>query len=291
MTNTTRTTSASAGMRSVAQRPHRSGRAARRPPRPVHAALVLAARETILLVRHPLHLVAVVLVGISVFTVPAQTDDRSAYFEIGVDIVTWYGILTYFATYLCATRAARAGDGPEWLEATPASRAARTTAMCLATLGPFLIACLLAAVLDPVVGARAARSADPGGLRLAGATVCVLGAGLLAVAVSRWLRFPGAAVVVLVAIVAASVWVDAHGQTLLQPQIDWALWNSPTAHQPFSGVIAGSPGWHPVYLSGWVMLAGCAALLADRRRGRVAILAIAAIAVAATVLAASAQLP
>lgn len=252
------------------------------------ATLALARREAVLLVRHPMHLagVAVVCIG-PFFETKAGSNSRTAYFSLGLDVVTFDGILTYFAAHLCATRAARS-HAHGWLDATVTPRACRTAAMCLAALGPFAVACLLLAVEDPVIGAYADRSADPGPARLFGSAVCVLGAGLLAVAVSRWLRFVGAALVTMIAVIAASMWADSHGRSILQPMFEWSTWDGTTANGPFVGVVPGSPGWHALYLSGWTALAGCAALLAHRR-WRYPALAVAVLAGVLVVVAGRAQ--
>jgi hypothetical protein len=254
------------------------------------ATLTLARREAVLLVRHPLHLAGVAFVCISPFLqIHSASDSRTAYFNLGLDVITFDGILTYFAAHLCATRAARS-RAHGWLDATVTSRECRTAAMCLAALGPFAVACLVLAVEDPIIGAYAGRSADPGPARLFGSAVCVLGAGLLAVAVSRWLRFVGAALVAMIAVIAASVWADNHDRTIFQPMVDWAAWADTTANGPFVGVMPGSPGWHALYLTGWTALAGCAALLAHRR-WRYPALAVAVLAGILTVIAGGAQQP
>jgi hypothetical protein len=164
--------------------------------------------------------------------------------------------------------------------------------MCLATLAPFTVACLVLAVLDPIVATRSGRSADPGAARLLGSALCVLGAGMLAVAVARWLRFTGAALAIMVAVVATSVRLDYPGHTLLQPLTDWALWSKGAGNSadPFVGVAPGSPGWHNVYLIGLVLLAASAALL-SHRPARYPALAFAAVGATLTVVGGAAQFP
>jgi hypothetical protein len=261
-----------------------------RRPSQWRSTVALAAREGWLIVRHPLHLAGVGLALYAVLQIPAHMDSRAAYFDYPNAVIMYEGVLTFFAAHLCATRPARS-RAAGWLDATVTCRASRTTAMCLATLAPFAVACLLLAVLDPVIAVRAARSSDPGTLRLLGSAICVLGAGLLAVAVSRWLRFLGAGVVVMVALVAACAWIGQRdNHELLQPLIDWATWEGTTANGPFIGVKPGSPGWHLLYLSGWTTLALCAALLAHRR-WRYPVLLAAAGAAVLTVVAGFAQLP
>ena len=243
--------------------------------------------------RHPLHLVGWAIVFFGAFVViPVHGDSRAAYFDLGTGVVTFVGVLTFFAVHLCATRPARC-HAAGWMEAAVTSQAARTMAQCIAALAPFTAACLLLAVIDPIVGAWTGRSADPGTLRLLGSAICVLGAALLAVAVSRWLRFLGAGVLVMVAVIAVSVWLGNNGaepKQLLQPAVDWASWDFTTAYGPFTGVVPGSPGWHDLYLTGWSALALCAALLAHRR-WRYPMLAGATAAAVLTVIAGSMQLP
>jgi len=241
--------------------------------RAMSATLVLARREALLLVRHPLHVAGLTLgCAIPLLNMPAGTDSRQGYFDLALGVLEFDGILTFFAAHRCATRMSRAhADG--WLAATVTTPASRTVAMVLATLAPFGLACLVLAAGDPLVAAYTARSADPGVVRLFGNAICVLGAGLLGVAVARWLRFPGAAMATMVAVVAASAWADAHGHTLLQPQVEWAQWLDNQSGGPFIGVAAGSPAWHALSMTAWTVLAGGAALAAHRRY-RIAALAV-----------------
>lgn len=256
------------------------------------AIFVLAAREGWLVVRHPLHLAGWIPVLFDAFyVIPSHGDSRAAYFDLGDAVVTFVGVLTFFAAHLCATRPARS-HAAAWLDATVTSPASRTTVQCLAAIAPFAVAWALLEVLDPIVGAWTGRARDPGTLRLLGSALCVLGAGLLAVAVSRWLRFVGAGVVAMTGVIAACVWVGNSGgrRQLLQPLVDWASWDNTTAYGPFTGVSPGSPGWHDVYIAGWAALALCAALLAHRR-WRYPVLALAAAAAVLTFVAGFAQLP
>jgi hypothetical protein len=226
--------------------------------------LVLAAREGWLIVRHPLHLAGVAISVSGFVAIIIQDGSRTDYFELASMVVMYEAILTFFATHLCATRLTRS-RAAEWSDAAATSRASRTAAMCLATLAPFGVACLLLAVLDPIIAARGGRFGNPVDSRLLASAIPVLGAGLLAVAVSRWLRFLGAGVVAMAAVIAGSVWADSHGHTMLQPLIDWESWEQTAANAAFMGLHHGSPGWHDAYLTGLTVLALCVALLAHRR--------------------------
>ncbi len=254
--------------------------------------VALGAREGALLVRHPLHLVGVGLtVAVSLSSVRTGTA-RGLYFDHGLALISWDGILTFFASHHCATRARRAGAMP-LLRAAATPARTRTAAHCLATLGPFLLSLALLLGLDGYISQFTDRVSSPGAWRLLGAAMCVLGAGLLGVCVAERVRLPGAAAFVMVAVIAACVALYSTGRyLLLQPYSEWAPWDGSllgTFPEPVTP-IPGSPVWHVGYLAGLCALATCGALV-GHRHWRTACVATAIVAAAFTGLAGLLQLP
>ncbi|MDP9429695.1 MAG: hypothetical protein M3Q47_12820 [Actinomycetota bacterium] len=115
----------------------------------------------------------------------------------------------------------------------------------------------------------------------------VLGGGLLGVLVARWARFPGAALLVMVGLVAFHIQLRGD-RLLLGAYVEFARWGETT--NEWAGVIDGSRAWHAVYLIGLCSMAAIGALLVDARR-KLPVLLLGVALTAVTALAGSAQLP
>jgi hypothetical protein len=205
------------------------------------------------------------------------------------------GPITFVATHLVATSARRSG-ADRMLTATPVDKCRRDHALCLGVLvGPAAASLVLAGVAAWLVSGVERTPGDNLDVDrwvwtdVAQVPAIVLGAGVLAIVVARWLPWPGALLAAFVALIFGTGWmVSAEGATAVLPwfapyvAIDW--WSSAAWTR------GGSPVWHLTYLLALSGLGVCAvALRQPERRGRW--LVAGAVALAATVAAGLLQLP
>ncbi len=115
----------------------------------------------------------------------------------------------------------------------------------------------------------------------------VLGGGLLGVMVARWAPWPGAAALVMVALVTVHISLPERLR-LLGAYVEFARWGEPS--WAWAGVIDGSRGWHAIYLLALCGMAATGALLVDARR-RMPVLLLGAVLTGCAVVAGWAQLP
>jgi hypothetical protein len=255
---------------------------------PARSTLALAIREAQLLLRHPAFLLGIVLVivfAIDQFGWLSAVDQGTLYSGPALAVTMFLGVPTYFAANLRATHARRTGID-ELLDTGPTSPQQRTLALCLGALGPFLIAWALAAGLDTIVASGYERFDDPGMLRVLAAALTVLGGALLGIMIGRLLPIPGAALVTMVGVVTACVYLESGTKNLLSPYTEWSAWSSSV----WMGVVPGSPAWHLVYIASLCLMAACGAL-ATQPQWRRTTIGIGAAATALTIIAALAQLP
>ncbi len=249
--------------------------------------LALARAEAVRLVRHPIALVGLAL---TVFMLAGPQPGRSA---VAFDSLTtattfMYGVFVFFAANLLTTRDRRAGA--EQMLAAAATRAfERVLAMCLAALGPTLLAAMVVGIAAWAYDARDFLVVAPSFWQLAQGPVTVLGAALLGIMVARWAPYPGAPVLVMVAVVAWNVYVnDSESSRPVGMFTSWAVWEDDNGG--WGGMEPGSPGWHVVYLVGLCAMAAVGAL-SSAARPRLPLLVAGAGLTVATVLAGSAALP
>lgn len=265
----------------------------RRGARPDRAAVVvLGLREARRLLTHPVWLVVIgyfLLTGVGdILHGDALLHDRKVRGELlGMFFTFLAPVISLFPANLVATSGRRSG-ADAMLDAAPLSRTART------------VGCAVAAVVCSGVGAVAAvlialesrpRGTDPSGIdglewaQIASIPLLYLGAGLLGVAVARWLPWPGMAFLTVVLLV---TWTGNFGQadSSIQSTIPWIY----GGEQGWIGseTYALSHVWHAVYLICLCALAATAAILRERVRLMVALGAVITL---ATVGAGIAQLP
>ena len=238
----------------------------------VAAHRAMAGIEARRLARHPVFLVGVVL-AFGILVAMYVLDDR----EVFVDLLSIPVIPAFFIglTSLVATaRLTRSTEtSVEAVATAPGSEARRTTALVVACLVPF-VAGLLFVLLE--VAMAAGRGVAPQewwfatmpdwqvwSILLALGPVACLGGGLLGVLTGRWVRFPGAAPVVVVARVAVCLVgqmpIASGDSSELRLWVPWAMFHSGTMDDGTAVLFAGNPVF---YLGYALCLCAAAALVA-----------------------------
>ena len=249
---------------------------------PVWAAL--GVTEIRRLVLHPVFLGGLALLSVTA-GLGRELGPRPSYSMI-TSAGIFIGPFTFFAANLLASRDRRHGS-EEWLSALPAPRQARTAAAQVACAGQATVAAVLLTIVAASFSQAGLLLRDPPFLEMASVPLSVLGAGLLGVMVARWAPIPGAALMVMVSLVAVHVALPERVM-LLGSYVEFARWGETT--DEWAGVIDGSRSWHVVYLAGLCAMAAIGALLPDVRR-RVPVLLLGVAVTAVTALAGWAQLP
>lgn len=232
----------------------------------------LAMAEARRFARHPLFLGGVALLTYS-FVVSANDAEPDVISGHGFFPGLLIGVVSMLVAYRLtrSTRvAAEATDG------TPTSMTTRTAALCLASLVPaavallWLVAELIAVKVHPP-GAWKYGTFGPGDrfAILAGESVVAsLGAPLLGVAVGRWLRFPGAGLVLAVGVVG---WVagafaivghdvNSHAAALVRLSAPYTFFATVQQGSHSLESWTGSPWWYLIYMLCLSALAAVAAL-------------------------------
>ncbi len=248
-------------------------------------ALVEARR----LLTHPLVLLGAALYC-AVLVVSSSEGAGSGYGGLVTGQTFFVGVFTYFAANLVATRPQR-HHCLEQHDSLPAPAVARTAGVCLAALAPALLStALVLATMAWFASGRVDLPQWPSLGELAAPPLTVLGAALLGTMVGRWLPFPMAPALVMIGVVALTLFLsegadDRYG--MLSPFVSFSIY-SPDGS--WVGRIAGSPGWHAVYLAALCGMAAAGALLRDARRWIVPLIAGAAL-TGVAVVAGLVQLP
>jgi hypothetical protein len=257
-------------------------------PGPSSAAVVtLALHEGRRMTLHPFTLAGAAW-GTVVFALLHDNGTRDA-FDVVTSAVTFFlGVPVFFAANLVATRDRRARSG-ELLAGSPVPERARVVALLLGSLLPAVAAVGLVLAGHAFQLARGTYLIEPGLWHLSAGPVTVLGGALLGVMAARWLPLPGAAALVMVAMIAWNVVADTGSDRRkpLGTYLSWARWDS---GPDFVGFVPGSPSLHVAYLLGLCAMAACGALLPGAV-SRVRVLAVGAVLTAITAVLAAAQLP
>lgn len=250
--------------------------------------LPLAWVEGLRLVRHPLVLLASGFFAAMIY-VSSSSGPGAGYGGVVTGTTFFLGVPAYFVANLAASRPRRHGCD-EHHASLPAPTAQRTAALCLAGLAPAALAVLLQlAALGWIGVSSATLERLPSLPELAAGPLTVLGGSLLGVMVARWLRFPAAAALVMLAMVVVNVVLAEPPQTyqLLAPYAEFTVYREDGA---WAGLRPGSVGWHAVYLLALCAMAAAGALLRDAA-SKLPLLVAGGAATALAVVAGWAQLP
>ncbi len=243
----------------------------------------MAGIEARRLARHPAFVVGVAL-AFGVLGLMYGLDDRPNF----VDLLSMPVIPAFFIglpSLLATARLTRSTDTTaEAIGTAPGTEADRTKALVVACLVPFAAGALWVAVQLAMVAARPAHSNEwwfgtlpdwqVWSILIALGPVSCLGGALLGVLTGRWLRFPGAAAVVVVALVV----IDMVGQlpisygdgSELRLWVPWAMFHSGSDSDGTQTMFAGNPGFYLLYVLCLCALAALVAVWHDRtaRDGR-----------------------
>jgi hypothetical protein len=230
---------------------------------------VLAVLEARRLLLHPVMLAGF---GVSLVMVVVALI-QGMYVVQAFDAVTtslsfFPGVPAILAGHMVATRDRRA-ESLDMLAPAPARAEERVRALCLAALAPALVGLVYNLAVFSYLDASGQFVVVPNVWHLLQPAVTILGGALLGIMLGVWSPARGTPVIALVAMVAASLWIDGQGQTasLFGPMTSWTDWG------PYDGSIwyrlkPGSPAGHVFYLCGLCGLAVSVAVLrvAERRR-------------------------
>ena len=214
----------------------------------------MARIEARRLARHPVFIVGVVLahavLGLMYFL------DDGPYFP---DLLSTPIIPAFFiglTSLVAAARLTRSTEAAvEAVATAPGTEARRTAALALACLVPFAAGAVWTALL---LLAAASRGVAPQewwfgtlpdwqvwSILIALGPVACLGGGLLGVLTGRWVRFPGAAAVVVVGLVALDLVAQMpfayESTSQLRLWVPWAMFHSGTETDGTATVMEGNP--------------------------------------------------
>ncbi len=261
------------------------------PSRTAGAIALLSWREARRILTRPVYLL--LLAGLLTGGVSSAEARSGALVQRTIVILLTYGALvTLFAVSLVATSARRTGAEAQ-LAAAPLDSQLRTLATGLGVLvGPVGLASLLTLVLFFVERSTDAKlEGSFGGWEYVALPLTWAGAGLLGLALARWMPWPGAPLAALVALIAWTVW----GANLLNTgnSLGFLIPYVISAQELGMGTTSdqGHLGWHAVYLLGLCLLALVAALWRHRPLRDRAVVGFGLLAAVLTVSAAWLQLP
>ncbi len=257
--------------------------------RPAVAVALLSWREAWRILTRPVYLSLVFDLLMGGLNAEARS---GAVVQRTIIILLTYGALaTLFAVSLVATSARRTGAEVQ-LAAAPLDPQVRTLATGLGVLaGPVVLASLLTVALVFVESSGAKLEGSFSGWEYVALPLTWLGAGLLGLALARWLPWPGVSLAAFVGLIFWTGWSanllnEGNSLGFLMPYVI-------SAQELGLGTTSdkGHLGWHAVYLFGLCLLALGAALWRHRPLRERAVIAFGLLSFVLTASAAWLQLP
>lgn len=239
------------------------------------SVLALARREARRMLTSPavglLALYFILVGGVEMFSDFSSLTQAMFAEILGVLLLMFVVLVVFPAVHLTATSARRAGAEAQ-LTPSPMDALRRDMSLCVGVLvGPALAALALALLAAWVAAGVVQGPFDEPQIEPWTATevaqwpAMALGAGILAIVVARWLRFPGSLLVGLVGMIFVTGWMVGDGG-VTTPWFSWVgvdLLAGEGALPPASSV-----AWHIVYLFTWSALGVCAIGLRQAQRKR-----------------------
>lgn len=221
---------------------------------------VMARLEARRFARHPLFLVGCALAfGLTIWMATAEAEGPFG------DVLSTPVISAFFIglfSLVVAARLTRSVEGSQEAMATvPGSEATRTAAIALACFVPFVAGVLWTGMLLGIVAWRGVvpqewwfstmSDVQLWSILIALGPVACLGGALLGVVTGRWLRFPGAPAVVVVATIVLcmlSMYPAQEGPAVARLVVPWAPFHSGTNTDSTVTLFGGNAAFYLLYL-------------------------------------------
>jgi hypothetical protein len=226
--------------------------------------------------RNPVFLVSTALtLGVTLYMALAENDPHLG------DLLSWPVVPAFFMglpSILVAARLTRSTDAAtEALDSAPGSEARRTLALALASVVPFtvglvwLVEFLVLVSIDGAAPQEWWFATMPDqyvwAALIAGGPVACAGGALLGVLTGRWLKFPGAAVIVLVVtmvVCVLSMGPAQSGHSEFRLWTPWAVMQSGTDTDGTASIYAGNMFFYLLYVLCLCVAAALVAMWHDR---------------------------